>query len=145
MFYLKMHLTHFIYGDIIIIVSGMLIWATQIARGNLLPPICGLLFLISCRGSFIHTISDRTVFVNNGWNKNISSLLKIYSTCFFFKCSEIKYCEDLKHQNIGFLNNRNIPSNCSIPDIIKGSVSVSYNNNKQMSLSQFKLASLVYM
>ena len=49
MFYLMMHSTHLLkdYSDS--------------ERGNLLPPLHGLLFLISSKGSIVCTIPDRTV------------------------------------------------------------------------------------
>ena len=46
MFYLTTHSTHFIYGYI----------ASDIKRGNLLPPLHGLIFPSSSKGAFIHTI-----------------------------------------------------------------------------------------
>ena len=65
-FYLTTHSTDFIYGymasDIIMVKDH-----SDSERGNPLPPLNGLLFPISSKGSFICTIPDRiahtTVFV----------------------------------------------------------------------------------
>ena len=56
MFYLTMHSTHYIYSYI---AQNMVKDHSDSKRGNLLPQLHVLLYLISSKGSFICTIRDR--------------------------------------------------------------------------------------
>ena len=58
MFYLMMHLTHFILG-LYVVRHIMIKEISNSKRGKLLPPLHGLLFPVSSKGSFICTISDK--------------------------------------------------------------------------------------
>ena len=60
MFYLMTHSTYFIYGYVALDIR---LTTTQIARGNPLPPLHGLLFPISSKGSFISTIPQTEWYI----------------------------------------------------------------------------------